>query len=180
VRDQKIPGLLSQLDSLAAGLATSVNNIHHSGFDLNGNAGGDFFTPPPAGGQGASASIAVAITDPTLVAASSDRSQGSNGNILQLAALHDQPLISGQTANELYSNMIFSVGSDVANASSELDASKLILQKLQDQRGSISGVSLDEEAANMILFQRAYDASARVVQTVSEMLDTVIQMGVTS
>ena len=177
VRDNKIPGLLSQLDSLASAFATAVNNVHRSGFDLNGNAGGDLFAAPPAGGQGAAAALTVAITDPQLVAASSDGSPGSNGNVLQLAALHDQPLVSGQAANEFYGNIIFAVGSDVANGSSDLNASQLILQKLQDQRGSISGVSLDEEAVNMILFQRAYDASARIVQTVSEMLDTVIQMG---
>ena len=177
VRDNKIPGLLSQLDSLASAFATAVNNVHRSGFDLNGNAGGDLFAAPPAGGQGAAAALTVAITDPQLVAASSDGSPGSNGNVLQLAALHYQPLVSGQAANEFYGNMIFAVGSDVANGSSDLNASQLILQKLQDQRGSISGVSLDEEAVNMILFQRAYDASARIVQTVSEMLDTVIQMG---
>ena len=177
VRDNRIPGLLSQLDSLAAGFATAVNSVHRAGFDLNGNAGGDLFTAPPAGGQGAAAALTVAISDPRLVAASSDGSPGSNGNALQLAALHDQSLVSGQAANEFYGNLVFAVGSDVANGSSDLAASKLILQKLQDQRGSISGVSLDEEAANMILFQRAYDASARIVQTVSEMLDTVIQMG---
>lgn len=177
VRDNRIPVLLSQLDSLAAGFATAVNSVHRAGFDLNGNAGGDLFTAPPAGGQGAAAALTVAISDPRLVAASSDGSPGSNGNALQLAALHDQSLVSGQSANEFYGNLVFAVGSDVANGSSDLAASKLILQKLQDQRGSISGVSLDEEAANMILFQRAYDASARIVQTVSEMLDTVIQMG---
>lgn len=177
VRDNRIPVLLSQLDSLAAGFATAVNSVHRAGFDLNGNAGGDLFNPPPAGGQGAAAALTVAISDPRLVAASSDGSPGSNGNALQLAALHDQSLVSGQSANEFYGNLVFAVGSDVANGSSDLAASKLILQKLQDQRGSISGVSLDEEAANMILFQRAYDASARIVQTVSEMLDTVIQMG---
>lgn len=177
VRDNRIPLLLSQLDSLVAGFATAVNSVHRAGFDLNGNAGGDLFTAPPAGGQGAAAALTVAISDPRLVAASSDGSPGSNGNALQLAALHDQSLVSGQSANEFYGNLVFAVGSDVANGSSDLAASKLILQKLQDQRGSISGVSLDEEAANMILFQRAYDASARIVQTVSEMLDTVIQMG---
>jgi len=177
VRDRNIPGLFSQLDSLAAGLVTAVNSVHHAGFDLNGNRGGDFFNTPPAGGQGAAAAITLAITDSRLVAASSDGSPGSNGNILQLAALHDQPLVAGQTANRFYGSMVFTAGSDVANGSSDLDASQLILQKLQDQRGSVSGVSLDEEAANMILFQRAYDASARIVQTVSEMLDTVIQMG---
>jgi flagellar hook-associated protein 1 FlgK len=60
-----------------------------------------------------------------------------------------------------------------------LSASQLALQQLQDQRGSISGVSLDEEAANMVRFQNAYDAAARVVTTVNQMLETVINMGTT-
>jgi len=51
------------------------------------------------------------------------------------------------------------------------------LQQLQDQRGSISGVSLDEEAANLIQYQRAYDAAGRMVSTVNEMLDVAIHLG---
>jgi hypothetical protein len=62
VRDQKIPALLSNLDTLAAGLANALNTANQSGFDLNGTAGGNLFVPPPAGGQGAAASIAVQIT----------------------------------------------------------------------------------------------------------------------
>ena len=69
------------------------------------------------------------------------------------------------------------MGSDVSNGSAELSASQLILRQLQDQRGSISCVSLDEEAANMVRFQRAFDAAARVVTTVDQMLQTVINMG---
>jgi flagellar hook-associated protein 1 len=53
----------------------------------------------------------------------------------------------------------------------------LVLQNLQDQRGSISGVSLDEEAANMVQYQRAYEAAARMVTTVDQMLQTIIHMG---
>jgi flagellar hook-associated protein 1 FlgK len=54
-----------------------------------------------------------------------------------------------------------------------------VLQQLQDQRGSISGVSLDEEAGNMVQYQRAYDAAARLVDTVNQMLETLINMGTT-
>jgi flagellar hook-associated protein 1 len=69
------------------------------------------------------------------------------------------------------------VGNDVSNGTAELQSSKLVLQQLQDQRGSISGVSLDEEAANMTRYQQAYDAAAHIVTTVSQMLETVINMG---
>jgi len=177
VRDQKIPGLLASLDILAAGLASALNTAHRSGFDLNGTAGGDLFVPPPGSGQGAAAGMMVVISDPALLAASSDGSPGSNGNLALLSAVHDQPVASGQTPTDFYANLVFGVGSDVSNGTAELEASQLILRQLEDQRGSISGVSVDEEAANMLRYQRAYEAAARVVSTVNEMLDTTINLG---
>ena len=179
VRDQTLPTLLSNLDALASGLANAVNSVHRGGTDLAGAAGGDFFAPPPATGQGYATSIAVAITDPALIAASSDGSAGSNGNAVLLAAVRSQAVAAGQTATDFYANLVFGVGSQVSNGAAELSASQLALQQLQDQRGSISGVSLDEEAANMVRFQNAYDAAARVVTTVNQMLETVINMGTT-
>lgn len=177
VRDQKIPSTLSSLDSLAVGLANAFNAANTSGYDLNGNVGGNLFAPPPASGTGAAASMAVAITDPVLLAASSDGSAGSNGNLTNFSAIHDQGLINGQTPSDFYSSLIFGIGDDVSNNSANLQASQLVLQQLQDQRGSISGVSLDQEAANMVQYQRAYEAAARVVDTVNQMLATVINMG---
>jgi flagellar hook-associated protein 1 FlgK len=177
VRDQKIPDLLSKLDSLAAGFANTFNTAHQAGYDLSGTRGGDFFVPPPASGSGAAASMAVQITNPSAVAASSDGSSGSNGNVATLAAVHDQPIVAGQTATDYYANLVFGVGSDVSNGTAEQSASQLILNQLQDQRGSISGVSLDEEAANLILYQRAYEAAARVISTVNDILDTTINLG---
>jgi flagellar hook-associated protein 1 FlgK len=188
MRDQKIPALLSSLDTLAAGLANALNAAHQGGydgngnpfggFDLNGNPGGNLFVPPSGSGQGAAASMAVLITDPSLIAASSDpAAPGSNANLLVLSAVHDQGVAGGQAPTDYYSNIVFGVGNDVSSGSAELSASQLILTQLQDQRGSISGVSLNEEAANMIQFQRAFDAAARVVTTIDQMLATVINMG---
>ena len=177
VRDQKIPALLSNLDTLAAGLANALNTANKTGFDLNGNPGGDLFVPPPVSGQGAAANLAVQITDPALIAASSDGTAGSNGNVAVLSAVHDQPVAGGQTPTDYYSNIVFGVGNDVSNGSAELSSSQLILNQLQDQRGSISGVDLNEEAANMLQYQNAYDAAAKVVTTVNDMLYTVINMG---
>jgi flagellar hook-associated protein 1 FlgK len=59
----------------------------------------------------------------------------------------------------------------------EQDAAALVLGQLQDQRGSISGVSLDEEAANLIQYQRAYQAAAKVVTSINDMLDAAINLG---
>lgn len=175
-RDQEIPAIQNQLDTLAAGLATSVNAVQVGGFDLNGNAGTDLFSPPPAGVTGAAAGLSVAITDPSLIAASSDGTAGSNGNAEAMYALNNQTIISGQTPTNYYSGIVFNVGNDASNASAEQTASAQVLQQLNDQRASVSGVSLDEEAANMVQYQDAYSASAQVITTINDMMYAVIQM----
>lgn len=175
MRDHKIPALLTSLDTLASGLATAFNSANASGFDLNGNAGGALFTPVV--GAGSAANIGVAITDPALIAGSSDGSAGSNGNLANLSAIQNQTIIAGATPTTYYGTIVFSVGNDVSNGTAELQSSQLVLQQLQDQRGSISGVSLDEEAANMTQYQQAYDAAAHIATTVNQMLETVFNMG---
>jgi len=187
-RDQQIPAIQTQLDTLAAGIANAVNNVQTNGYDLNGNPTGAtdangnpqtpvyMFTPPPASGQGAAASMSVAITDPSLIAASSDGTVGSNGNAEAMYALSNQAVISGQTPSNYYSGIVFNVGNAAANASAEQTASSQVLQQLNDQRAAISGVSLDQEAANMVEYQQAYDASAQVVTAINDMMYATIQM----
>ena len=175
-RDQQIPALQNQLDTLASGLATAVNGVQTAGFDLNGNAGTNLFNPPPAGGTGAAASLSVAITDPALIAASSDGTPGSNGNSEALYALNSSNIISGQTPTDYYSGIVFNVGNATSSATAEQNASALVLQQLNDQRSSVSGVSLDQEAANMVQYQQAYAASAQVITTINSMMETVIAM----
>jgi len=75
-----------------------------------------------------------------------------------------------------YSGIVFDAGNSVANTSAAQDASGLVLQQLQDQRSSISGVSLDEEAANMMRYQQAYAALAEVVSSINTMMETVLNM----
>ena len=176
VRDQTIPGLLSNLDTLASGMANALNTANEGGFDLNGKAGTALFTPPSVSGQGYAAAMAVQITDPALIAASSDGSADSNGNVAVLSAVQNANVAAGQTPTDYYSSIVANVGNDVSNGSAELSASQLALTQLQDQLGSVSGVSLDEEASNMVQYQRAYDAAAEVVTTVNDMLYTVINM----
>jgi flagellar hook-associated protein 1 len=178
IRDQEIPSVLNQLDQLAAGFSTTVNAANAQGFDLNGNAGGNIFTAPPAGVTGAAGDIQVAITDPSLIAASSDGTAGSNGNLANLSAVATQAVASGQTPINYYSNLVFQVGDTTSNTSADSDAAGEILQQLQDQRGSVSGVSLNEEAANVVQFQTAYQASARVITTIDSMLADAVNLGI--
>ena len=177
IRDQEIPSLGSSLDQLAAGLANGLNTANKTGVDLYGNEGGNLFVPPPVGGVGAAAALSVNITDPALIAASSDGTSGSNGNLAVLSAVADQALANGQTPIDSYSSIVFQVGNATSNTSADVDSSNLILQQLQDQRGSISGVSLDEEAANLVQYQTAYQAAARVVSAVDALLSDAVNLG---
>ena len=177
-RDQEIPAIENQLDTLAAGIANSVNAVQTTGYDLNGNLATNepLFNLPPANTTGAAASLSVAITNPSLIAASSDGSAGSNGNAEAMYALSNQAIIGGQNPTDYYSGIVSNVGNATANASAEQTASNLILQQLNDQRSSVSGVSLDEEAANMVQYQDAYQASAQVISTINDMMYAAIQM----
>jgi len=177
VRDQTIPGIVNHLDQLAGGLATALNTANRQGFDFNGNAGLNLFTPPPAGNAGAASGLTVAISDPALIAASSDGTPGSNGNLVNLSGVHDEPIIAGSKPMDYYSGIVFQVGADTANISADLDASTQILQQLTDQRASVSGVSLDEEATNLVRYQTAYQAAARVVSTINAMLADAVNLG---
>jgi flagellar hook-associated protein 1 FlgK len=69
------------------------------------------------------------------------------------------------------------VGGAIADAKADQSAGEVVLNQLNDLRGSISGVSLDEETANLVRFQQAYQASARVIQAINEMLSTAVNLG---
>jgi flagellar hook-associated protein 1 FlgK len=177
-RDRQIPAIQAQLDTLAAGLANAANTVQTGGYDLNGNRTTlvNLFNPPPLSGTGAAATLSVAITDPALLAASSDGTAGNNANAEALYALRNQAVISNQTPTNYYSGIVFGVGNATASATAEQNASSLVLRQLNDQRASVSGVSLDQEAANMVLYQRAYSASAQIISAINAMMQTVINM----
>ena len=181
IRDQEIPSVLGQLDQLAAGFSNAVNTANAKGYVLSDSvtpvSGGNLFTVPPEGVTGAAAAIQVAVTDPSLVAASSDGTPGSNGNLANLSEVANQAVANTETPIDFYSNLVFQVGNTTSNTSADVDASAQILQQLQDQRGSISGVSLDEEASNMVQYQTAYQASARVISTIDAMLADAVNLG---
>jgi flagellar hook-associated protein 1 FlgK len=177
IRDQEIPGVLSQLDQLTAGLSSAANAANARGFDLSGAQGGNIFSTPPEGVTGAAGAMQVVMTDPSGIAASSDGTQGSNGNLANLAAVANQQVSGGDTPIDAYSNLVFQIGSATSNTSADADASSQILQQLQDQRGSVSGVSLNEEAANMVQYQSAYQAASRVVSTIGDLLLDAVNLG---
>jgi len=177
VRDQSIPSLLSDLDGLASGLAANFNAAQKQGFDLNGNQGQNFFAP--VAGAGAAGSFQVLATDPSAIAASSDGSAGSDGNLTNLLAVQNQPLASGETPLDDYSNLVFNVGNLSAQAQANASATQTSLQQLNNQLDSVSGVSIDEETANLIRYQNAYQAAARVISTVDSLTQDLFNITTT-
>jgi flagellar hook-associated protein 1 FlgK len=175
-RDQTIAGLLTSLDTLANQFGTAFNAAQAKGFDQSGNAGGNFFTVPTTI-AGSAAAISVAITDPTEIASSSDGTAGSNGNLANLSAVQTAVLPAGQTPGDAYAGLVFQVGSLTSNATAESSATTASLLQLNDQLSSTSGVSIDEESTNLITFQTAYEAAARVVTTIQAMFLVTVSMG---
>jgi flagellar hook-associated protein 1 FlgK len=174
VRDQNIPGILSQLNTLASQFATSFNAAQAQGFDLNGNPGQALFSFNAAG---AASSIALTTTDPSAIAVSSDGTPGSDGNLATLMAVQSQPLPSGLTPTESYADIVSTSGNLGSQAQADLTASTTSMNQLNDQLGAISGVSINEETTNLLTYQNAFSAAARVVSTVDQMMQAVLAMG---
>lgn len=180
IRDVTIPGHIAQLDQLAYDVATAVNATHATGFDLSGAAGGDVFAAL-SGVAGAAGLLAVdpaIVANSALLAASSTGAAGDNGVARQLAALRDAPIaFSGtRTAYDAFSQFAYNVGTDVASARASANGHDQVVKQLQTLQAQTSGVSYDEEAAQLMRYQRAYEANARFFTTVSDALDVLMEM----
>ncbi|MGC3091065.1 flagellar hook-associated protein FlgK [Pseudomonas aeruginosa] len=108
-----------------------------------------------------------------------DKGISDNRNALELLALQTKPTVggtdsTGSTYNEAYGGLVERVGTLTAQVRASSEASATVLKQAQDSRDSLSGVSLDEEAANLIQFQQYYSASAQVIQVARTLFDTLI------
>lgn len=174
VRDQDIPGLMNQLNTLASQFADAINSAQAQGYDLNGNPGQALFSYNAAG---AASSLALTTTNPDAIAASSDGTQGSNGNIANLMAVETNPLPSGESPIDSYASIVAQSGNLASEAQATVTSTTTSLNQLNDQLGSISGVSINEETANLLNYQNSFAAAARVVSTVDALTTDVLDMG---
>ncbi len=174
-------GYIAQLDTLAAAVATSVNARHQAGFGLDGSTGNDFFAGTTAATIGLSAAIAGSVD---AIAASDTAGNVPAGadNAIDLAQLQFVVQAIGTSTTTLdgfYQQMVARVGVDTDQASRMAQVQKGVLEAAQSRRDGVSGVNLDEEMSDMVRFQKSYNAAARMVTTLDEMLDTIIsRMGV--
>ena len=104
----EIPALSQQLDALASQFASAMNSAQSTGYDLSGNQGTAIFAIPPTGS--AAAGITVALTSGSQIAASSDGSTGSSGNIKSLLAVQSTDLPSGANPTDSYASLVGNIG----------------------------------------------------------------------
>ena len=172
IRDKVMVDQLTGLNTFANGMINQVNAIHRTGFGLNNATNTDFFIGSNA------ADVAVnPLLDAASIATSSGANQAGNSDIAsQIAGLKMVKGMNAGTAtlNEFYNSQITNLGVTTRRASDNSYQHGLVVKALGDQRESVSGVSLDEEAADMAKAQKAYQAAARVLTAYDELLDLVI------
>jgi flagellar hook-associated protein 1 FlgK len=181
-RDVNIPSYRSQLDTLAYEVVNQVNTLHDAGFTLGGVDAPPFFQPlgAPAGAAQLIALDPTVAANANLIAAGSvAATPGDNGTARGLAALRDARVLSGGSATftSFYTDLVYDVGEDRSVAMSEGNVRAEVVAQIDNLRDSVSGVSLDEEAASMMRFQRAYEANARFFTTVNQTLDVLLNLG---
>ena len=177
-RDTEVPTVSSVLDTLANGIATQVNQVNALGVDGYGNPGAALFTIP-GGVAGSAAAIAVATSDPqSIAAAATGQGSAGNTNAQALADLATANIAGGTTAASFYASMLDQIGNAAASATADSTQQQATLTQLTSQRDSFSGVSLDQEAANLTQYQRSYQAATQVFSIVNSLFASVLNLGV--
>ncbi len=181
LRDKVIPEYKSNLDDLAQTIVTQVNAVHSAGTGADGSTGVDFFDS--SGTTAGSMAVNQAVAeDPNLIAASLSGEPGDVRNAQAISELRNQRVMSSGslTINEYYSSFVGNLGIKSQESDNLTSNYNLVTTQLANAKESVQGVSIDEEMTNMMKYQRAYEAAARVITYVDTALETVISgMGVT-
>jgi len=175
-RDGALASLQSGLNTVASQLITQVNTIYSHGYDLNGNTGQDLFTGTNASNIGVNSNVAA---DPSqFQAAGVPGAAGDNTVALALAELGNQNItgLNNQTFSANYAQTVSDLGNSISSVNDQLNNSQAVTQMLTNDRASASGVSLDSEMTNLLQYQKSYEASAELISTLNEMLQTAVSM----
>jgi flagellar hook-associated protein 1 FlgK len=183
-RDGTLATLGTQLDQYAYDFAGAVNSVQTAGSDANGNAGTAMFNPPDTtsgNSAGAASSITVALTSGQQIAgAASGGASGDDTNLVKMIALQNQDLANGATPTDTFANLSYDIGNTISQATSNSTALGNILTQLQNQQSSVEGVSVDEESSNLVLYERSYQAAAKVISTIDTLMGNILDVGVSN
>jgi len=174
IRDEVIPNILVDLDQLASTIIKEVNSIHKTGFGFDGSTGLSFFTGTDSYNIGVNNEI---VSDINKIATSQSSEAGDNRIALAIAKLANRNVAPGDTdMGTFYSNIINNLGNKSRSANIMHDNSSMFVKYMEEQRESISGVSLDEEMANLIESQRAYESAAKYISIVDKLIGILIDI----
>ncbi len=175
-RDGGLKNLRSGINDLAKSLIDEVNALHTAGFALDGSTGRAFFL----GSSAADIRVNQALLDnpSSLQVSGSATARGDNRVAKALSQLGNQPIaaLDGQTLGNAYNRIVGRLGEDLSSVNQQLADQKVVAELLKGQRDSVSGVSIDEEMADLTRFQRGYQASAKLINTIDEMMDTTLSL----
>ena len=175
-RDNTLATMQTEINNLASSLITQVNTLHSAGFGLSGTSGANFFSGTNASDIAVNQTL---VDDPSLIQASGVSGEtGNNSVALAIAQLATaaQGALNNQTFSDFYGQTVAKLGTALKNSNTQASNQNAVANMLANQRSSVSGVNLDEEMTNLMTFQRAYEASAHVVSTVDEMIQTILTM----
>ncbi|MFC1525846.1 flagellar hook-associated protein FlgK [Candidatus Latescibacterota bacterium] len=178
VRDETIPGIQAHLDDMAAALVEQVNGQHRSGTGLNGTTDVDFFDNSKTSASNMAIDAQI-LGDLDKIAASGDGNAGDNEIALSISQLRNRSVLGGggsQTIEGYYQTLLGEVGAQSKEAQTMAENHRLFASQIENRRQGIQGVSLNDEASQLILFQRAYQAAARTVSVIDELMEMTIGM----
>jgi len=173
LKNDMIPNWLASLDTLASAVATKVNAQLQSGLDSQGNPGAALFTFQAAT---PARSLDVTAIDISQLAAAAAGAPGGNGNALVLAGMGSSAQVGPFTFTGAYADLAAKFGRELSNAQQRQATAQQLLAQARAMRQDESGVSLDEEAAQLIEFQRSYQAAARLITVLDELTQSVLNL----
>lgn len=176
LQNSVLPEYMGYLGDFAQGLADRINEIHSGGFDAYKNTGVDFFEIPDSSNKAGTIRINPAISADVNRIAASTSVTGDGENASKLAAVQNELLMNNKTStlNSFMATVVGQIGGEVSTATTSSDHQTTIMNHLETQRDSISGVSIDEEMIHLIKYQMGYNAAGRLTTVVNEMLDTLM------
>lgn len=171
-----VTNLTTNTSSDVVGTSITVDGVTITVTAFAGAAEGDTFLVEPTGR--AAASMAVAITDTADIASANARGNvGDNRNMLSLIALRETNNLKDgtQSVYDIYNNAVAQVAVDTRSAKANAETETSLLRSVVDRRDGITGVNLEEEAANLIRYQQAYQAAAQIITTANDVFDTLLR-----
>ncbi|WP_330983784.1 MULTISPECIES: flagellar hook-associated protein FlgK [Enterobacterales] len=178
-QNQVLTPMSDTISSMAEQFADAVNAQLAQGYDLNGNPGAPLFIYDEDAEEGP-LEVNPDITADELAFSSSPGETGNSDNLQALIDISTEPLeidnLGSVTVGEACSSIISNIGIYSQQNQTEAEAAANVYSEAQNQQSSVSGVSMDEEAVNLITYEQIYEANLKVISTGAEIFDSVLDM----